>query len=156
MSVLQQQFMQLIDACDINDSDNDLLALLGVPAQASAVVMPDDGLAFTLPALPQAKQKRQSKAVPWVALALMSVLCVVILGGAAMTALSANSARAVAGLRVFHVTSNSMAPTANSNGNALNLAMGPMGNSNAPLGGQNPFGMGLMNALMGGGRGGMG
>ncbi|MCL2530600.1 MAG: signal peptidase I [Oscillospiraceae bacterium] len=117
MSVLQQQFMQLIDACDINDSDNDLLALLGVPAQASAVVMPDDGLAFTLPALPQAKQKRQSKAVPWVALALMSVLCVVILGGAAMTALSANSARAVAGLRVFHVTSNSMAPTANSNGN---------------------------------------
>ncbi|MCL2446118.1 MAG: signal peptidase I [Oscillospiraceae bacterium] len=118
MSVLQQQFMQLIDACDINDSDNDLLALLGMPAQAPAVPVDDDDLAFALPAS-QAKPKRQakSKSLPWIALALMSVLCVIMLSGAALTALSADSSRAVAGLRVFHVTSNSMAPTANSSGN---------------------------------------
>lgn len=113
MSALQQQFMQLIDACDINDSDNDLLALLGVAAQPVAAA--NDDLTFALPALAQAKPKKQFKAMPWIALALMSLLCVVILGGAAMTALSANSARAVAGLRVIYVTSNSMAPAANGN-----------------------------------------
>ncbi|MCL2195621.1 MAG: signal peptidase I [Oscillospiraceae bacterium] len=109
MSVLQQQFMQLIDACgDIDDSDGELLALLGVPAQSS-----DDEPSDLPAASATTRLKPRSKALPWVALALMAVLCVVILGGAAMTALSADHSRAVAGLRVFHVTSNSMAPSSN-------------------------------------------
>jgi len=105
-----QQLLTLIDECELDDSDNDLLALLGMPV--------DEPLRFALPVLPQAKKQR-SKALPWVALALMTVLCVVMLSGAALVALSRDGGRAVAGLRVLNVTSNSMAPTTNTDGNIL-------------------------------------